>query len=365
MLRPGMKSRLCAFKWSGWAVGEPAFLTRSRPWFGCAAWLAGVWFAALTATATGQELPESIRIATWNVEWYFDDFKANNRNDLARQQSAPSRDEYDWKKRQLARVISVLQPDIIGLQEVEDREVIFQLTKELESQFQSRYRYAYIDGFDFGTEQDVAILYKSGLVEYSRFETSGDAGDDERYYNIGKHLFCRFAWGKSDDRVELFVGNAHFRAGPDESELRIKQGRLMHEWVRPRLENGENVLLLGDFNTETFPESVNRKSDLGVLMGLETDARADDLVDLNQALPEGMRFSHMGGKMFDRLLGSQAMVDDTPRRKDLVFSRIVVRPDLVIVGNKDQDHRDRYYQIPRQERDISDHYPVMAEFLIR
>lgn len=318
-----------------------------------------------SASVSAQELPDAIRIATWNVEWFFDDDKQNNRNDLAKQQSAPSRDEYDWKKHQLARVISTLQPDIIALQEVEDREVIFQLTKELESQFQSRYRYAFIDGFDFGTEQDVAVLYRTGLQEFSRFETAGDSFDEKQFYNIGKHLFCRFAWGEGKNRIELVVGTAHFRASPDEEELRIKQGRLMHAWIRPRLENGENVLLLGDFNTEHFPLKVTARTDLGVLSGLETASRSDDLVDLNRALPAEMAFSHVSGKMFDRLLASQAMIDDEKGKKDLVFSRIVVRPDLVIVGNRDANHRDGYYSIPRQERDISDHFPVMAEFLVK
>ncbi len=314
--------------------------------------------------AAADELPDVLLIATWNVEWFYDDDTSDNRNDLAKKLSAPSRAEYDWKENQIARVISVMQPDIIALQEVENREVIFQLTNHLRDQYKVTYKYAYIDGFDFGTEQDVAFLYKSGLVEYSRFEQTREMSDSDQYYNIGKHLFGRFVWGKGKDQLELVVGTTHFRASPDNEEIRVRQARLLHEWVRPRLEKGENVILLGDFNTEHTTETRDPRTDLGVLMGLEAKDNSDDMTNLNQALPQNLKFTHMGGKQFDLILASQALIDDG-KGKDLVFSRIVTRPDLSIQGQPDQDHRDNYYKIPKEERDVSDHYPVMAEFLIK
>ncbi len=317
-----------------------------------------------TAAPPADNLPKSIRIATWNVEWFFDDLTANNRADLAKQQAAPSRAEYDWKENQIARVIDGMQPDIIALQEVEDREVIFQLTRHLEDQYRVKYRYAFIDGFDFGTEQDVAILYKSGLVEFSRFEPTEAMLESDQYYSIGKHLFGRFVWGEGKETVELLVGTAHFRASPDQEELRIRQARLLHEWVRPRLENGENVILLGDFNTEQVAGTTSAKTDLGVLQGRETREKNDDLTDLNQALPPQMLPTHISGKQFDHMLASQAVIDDE-KGKDLVFSQIVTRPDLVVLGQPDRNHRDNYYRIPREERDVSDHFPVLAEFLIK
>ncbi len=67
-------------------------------------------------------------------------------------------------------VIGELQPTIMCLQEVENRDVVFQLVREIEENHNLKYRQAFIDGFDFGTEQDVAIIYRDGLVEYSRRE---------------------------------------------------------------------------------------------------------------------------------------------------------------------------------------------------
>lgn len=131
-------------------------------------------FAAGTSYGLNDERPESIRVATWNVEWFFDDFKQDNRAEIAKQNSAPSKEEWEWKLNEVARVISELQPTILALQEVENRDVIFKLTKVLEEKYKLKYRYSFIDGFDFGTEQDVALMYQSGLVEFASRANPGN-----------------------------------------------------------------------------------------------------------------------------------------------------------------------------------------------
>lgn len=309
--------------------------------------------------------PATIRVATWNVEWFFDDFKPDNRSDLAKEQSAPSRDEYDWKKRKLADVIAALEPTVIALQEVEDRDIMFELTKELENVHKLRYRYALIDGFDFTTEQDVALLYRSGLVEYSRREQTAEEADSDQLDPLSKHLFGRFQWGQGADQVELLVCTCHFRAAPEQEPQRIRQARQLQAWAGPLAEAGANVILLGDFNSERDAESTDKATDLGVLQGLDSTPTTDDFTLLNRNLPAELRVTHLGGKQYDLILASPALTVDDPAKKDLVFSRIITRPDLVIAGERDDDHFNRFYEIPRDQRDVSDHYPVMAEFLVK
>jgi hypothetical protein len=42
------------------------------------------------------------------------------------------------------------------------------------------------------------------------------------------------------------------------------------------------------------------------------------------------------------------------------------RKDLCIRGKgADEDHWNKYYEIPQSERDVSDHYPIVAEFEVR
>jgi endonuclease/exonuclease/phosphatase family metal-dependent hydrolase len=327
----------------------------------CCLGLLGLSFSV----ARADERPESIRIATWNVEWFYDDFKTDNKADLAKQNSAPSKEEWEWKLNEVARVISELQPTILALQEVENRDVIFKLTKVLEEKYQLKYRYAFIDGFDFGTEQDVAILYQSGLVEFSRREQNQEMFASKDYYNLGKHLIGRFEWGSGNEKESLLLLTTHFRATPEQEEIRKRQGRLVREWIKPALERGENVIVLGDFNSEHKAATPVPDSDLGLMCGWNTTETSDDLLDLHTQLPEELRSTHLLNKEYDRLLISPALMNDAADRVDLVFSRIITRQDLVVVGEQDKDHFNVFYQITQTERDISDHYPVMAEFLFK
>lgn len=318
-----------------------------------------------TLAAPADERPNSIRIATWNVEWFYDDDKSDNQADLAKQNSAPTKEEWEWKLNEVARVISELQPTILALQEVENRDVIFRLTKVLEEKYQLKYRYAFIDGFDFGTEQDVAIMFQSGLVEFSRREQSQEMFASKDYYNLGKHLIGRFEWGSGEEKESLLLLTAHFRATPEQEEIRKRQGRLVREWIKPALQRGENVIVLGDFNSEHKAAAPVPDSDLGIMGGWDTADPSDDLVDLHTRLPEELRSTHLLNKEYDRLFVSPALMADAPERVDLVFSRIITRQDLVVVGEQDKDHFNVFYQITQSERDVSDHYPVMAEFLFK
>jgi hypothetical protein len=59
-------------------------------------------------------------------------------------------------------------------------------------------------------------------------------------------------------------------------------------------------------------------------------------------------------------------VHSPPRVAAFEFKSIGIRRDLVIRGSgQDRDHLDQFWKIPQPERDISDHYPVVAEFSFR
>jgi len=48
-----------------------------------------------------------------------------------------------------------------------------------------------------------------------------------------------------------------------------------------------------------------------------------------------------------------------------MFSSIESVKHLVIKGKQDTDHFNGFYSIPSHERDVSDHYPVVATFKIK
>jgi hypothetical protein len=106
---------------------------------------------------------------------------------------------------------------------------------------------------------------------------------------------------------------------------------------------------------------------MGILRGLDTPDDSDDLVDLHQYLPADERGTHLArGKQFDRILVSRSLIEDDPGRVDLVFRSIELRKDVVVRGTRtDDSHWDNYYEIPQKERDLSDHYPLVARFVFQ
>jgi endonuclease/exonuclease/phosphatase family metal-dependent hydrolase len=310
--------------------------------------------------------PEPLTVATWNLEWFFDDVKANNRSDVAKEQSAPSREEWDWKLYTVAAAIAKFKPTILAVQEIEDRNVMQALTKALKEKHDLNYRVAFIDGFDSGTEQDVAIIFQSGLVEFSRREQTNEMFRSNEFYNLSKHMFARFEWQVGDRTEFLTILNMHLRATADAADLRKRQCRLAHAWVRARVEAGENVIVLGDLNVEEAAGAVQPDGDgMHLLLGRHTPSENDDLIDLLEKSESPKQATHLIlDKQFDRMLVSPKMLSSSPA--GIQFQAIEVLSRINVRGNgPDLDHWDTRFTKDRAERDISDHHPVMATFVIR
>lgn len=306
--------------------------------------------------------PQELKIATWNLEWFFDDFKGNNRSDVAKEQSAPSREEWEWRVGNFAAAIAKFEPTILAVQEIEDRGVMQNLTKVLKEKFNQSYRVAFIEGFDSGTEQDVALIFKSGLVEIARREQNNAMFESKEFYNLSKHLITRFEWQHGDRVIPLTILNLHLRATADAAELRQKQARLAHAWMRKGIASGENVLILGDLNVEESAGEVKADGDgMHLLLGRGTSSANDDLVDLLERAPAEKRRTHLIlDKQFDRILASAPMVDGTGGYR---FRGIEVLSQWNIRGaGADADHWDTRYTKDYAERDLSDHHPVMVTF---
>lgn len=328
------------------------------------AFAVSVFFQPIFCAA--DEKPKKLTIATWNVEWFYDAEQGDNYSDLSKEKSAPNEAEWNWKLDQVARVINEIDPTILALQEIENRRVLQALTKKLADKHGKGFRIAYIQGWDRFTEQNVAIIYRSGLVHYRCHEQTKEMFDSNDFNNLTKHLVAKFEWGKGKDKEELTVITAHLRASAGKADVRKKQARLLHQWISEQITAGENVVALGDFNTEENAGSVNNKSDMAVILGRETKTENDDLFDLNENVNSDYRQTHIGGREFDRIAVSRSMMEDDRRKKgDIVFSKIQTGKAVVVQGQPDKGHFDNYYKIPRNERDVSDHYPVVAEFLFK
>lgn len=320
----------------------------------------------LSSVAVADPLPEKIVIATWNVEWLFDDYTGDNPQELARKQSAPSREAWDWKLAGIAKVIAEIKPTVLALQEIENKRVMFYLTSKLRKEYALDYDVAFIEGDDFFTEQDVAVLSLSGLRGFSFRKQTKEMYDTKEYYNVNKHVLCDFCWGEGPQKVELLVLNVHFRAQPDAGAIRTRQAKLVRHWLNDAIKAGVNVAVIGDLNSEESYETTTKDGDLGTVRGLNTLATDDDLTDLFEFYKGESKETHLIHKQFDHILVTPTLVKGRLGGGGLLFKSIDIRKDLVIRGKQqDKDHMDVFWQIPEEERDVSDHYPVVAEFALQ
>ena len=318
-----------------------------------------------TSISAADAAPERIVIGTWNIEWFFDHDQSDNNSELAKKLSAPSAKDWNWRVTEAAKVIAAIHPTVLALQEIENEKVVQDLANELREVHKQDYQIAFIQGRDTYTEQDVALIYKSGLVHKERRNQTDAMYESKHYYNLSKHLFATFQWTHAGETHEITLCNVHLRAGTRGVEPRLRQCRLINYWIQPHIKKQENVIVLGDINTLCECHDYTLDEDLAVLCGKKTKGQMGDLIDLHPKLKKSKRATHMIGTEFDHILISPELLHDSDNQSDLSFRSIERRKDLVLRGKQDKDHYNIFYEIEENERDISDHYPVIATFEIK
>lgn len=332
-------------------------------------WIPCLGILGLTSLLTAEEpgfdpAPNKLVVMTWNVEWMFDADKSDNRSDLSKQQSSPSADYWKWKVAAVAKAIAACDATIVALQEIEGNQSLNDIAKELREKHRQNFRTAFIQGSDSFTEQDVGILQRSGLMNYRRYEQSKAMFDSKQYYNLSKHLVAEFRW--ADVSSPLTVLNMHLRATAESEEERTKQGRLARWWLESQLDAGQDVIFLGDINSEHPVGQVAGEMKF-FIDGGET-LNPPQCIDLLTKATDRNQPTHLIlPKQFDRIIVSPSLMVDDPSTRDWAFSSIAIRPDLAILGaGKDGEaHWDGRLTLPTSELDASDHAPVVATFELK
>lgn len=319
-----------------------------------------------TAHPNADPPPAKLVIMSWNVEWMFDDNKQDNRSDLAREQSAPSHEYWQWKVNAVADAIAKCDATVVALQEIEGSQTLADIIKALRDKHQLSYRAAFIQGSDNFTEQDVGILQRSGLVHFRRHEQSKAMFDSQQFYNLSKHVVSEFQW--RDVASPLTVMNVHMRATVEAESERTRQGKLARYWVDAQLSTEQDVVVLGDFNSEHAVGDLAGEMKELIEGSSTATQRPAKLVDLLAFAPQGARRTHLIlDKQFDRILVSNSLMVDDPNRRDWVFDNIAVRMDLAIrgAGSDGKEHWDHRLTMSTDQLDVSDHAPVVATFELR
>ena len=286
-------------------------------------------------------------VASWNLEWFFDADTSDNTSVIGHRQAAPSNNEYAWRVKLVAQAIKEFQPDVLGLQEIENLKVVKDISNSLDEQFGLSYEVAFVQGLDTHTGQDVAFIVREGLdFTYGRFEYEHSSPE---YKNLSKHLYLDLVV----DGEEFTFITVHLIASSQSG--RKRQAKTLRSWSEDWIED-YNLILLGDFNTGVTYSRTRPDTEIGHIRGLHTQNSSDDLIDGHAYLPRNQRKTHVSGRQLDRILMSPALLDDESYR----LIAMDVRRDLAIRGNRAD--RGSYWSVPQEERDISDHFPIVAKF---
>jgi endonuclease/exonuclease/phosphatase family metal-dependent hydrolase len=290
-----------------------------------------------------------LRIATWNMEWFFDADEGDN-SGPGTENSAPDAAEFHARVNTFADAIKILDPTILAVQEIEHARVLQALVDRLRTHHNLGYQIAFVEGTDTATQQDVAFLVKDGLpIIFRRFVF--ERANDPNFKDLSKHL----ALEVQTHGEPLLLVTVHLRAGSAVQE-RQRQARTLHEWIGARVAT-DNVIILGDFNTSLAVQETTPGSEMGIIRGFQSASQVDDLFDVHTTLSAADRPTHASGRQFDRVLISPALQDDTGLR----FITASTHRTLAIRGTLDNTSGVDY-ALPEAEQDLSDHFPLLAVF---
>lgn len=310
-----------------------------------------------------------LSVMTWNLGWFYDWDINDNQSETAKINSAPSRAEWEWRLHATTAAIAKVKPTVLCLQEIENRKVLDALCAQLKTQHQLNYEVCFAQGRDSFTEQDVGILVLRGLrPQYRRAPEPRIQEQRRDEKSITKQIMLELPWGEGASLRRLTIINVHLMAGDDVGKEmdRCDQARFMKRWIRDEHRRGHYVILVGDMNTAEMRSNNLKERAIDVLTGKDTDDKDDDLEDLVPQLPILDRITFPGrGSTLDHILIS-------PKLKTgpgLAYDSIRNRKDIVIRGEQPDSRLRgmdrRFWKVPQDERDLSDHYPLQAIFKMK
>ncbi len=284
--------------------------------------------------------PGPLRIATFNARNVFNDRIDGEAFVVDEALNTPTSGEYDEKLGRVARIMNQLDADVVVLQEIENRAVLDALAEraELERAYPIRILVAGNDprGVDLGFLSSVPVVeqlsHKNDL--FGRRDASG--GPKYQYARDCLEVHLRFG------SLSLVLLGVHFKAkrddDPDKRLAEAQHTRFIADTLTAR-EPGLGVLVLGDFND--FPGSPPMQAIDG--------APPDAYESAARHLPDELAWT----------VESAATTTGFALHDDLVANAVLSA--FLDVSSVDILHDD---ELAEDLRDVSDHAPVVATYVI-
>jgi len=206
---------------------------------------------------------ETVKVATFNVYWLFNDQPPHKKwwDDVR----GSTGQTYNQALDGVADVIKTIDADVIALQEVEDASVV----SDLQTTLQGRgvdYPHSWISkGADSYTGQDVALLskfpssgppvreYPNERETYMKEIDAGNEGD------TGLSKVLRVDLNISGKTLPVFVLHLKSQIGGFEADQkRLAQASIIRRLTLPLIEAGEKFVVMGDLNADRGSPTLRR-----------------------------------------------------------------------------------------------------------
>ena len=347
----------------------------------CPLLLAGLFFLGLAGAAGAQEAPAGpapFFVANWNVENLFDtvDDPDNDGDDEFLPNNPTTRwtqVRYETKLDNLAQVINGMNqgegPDILGLEEVENEDVVRDLADRLAGK---SYGLVHVDSPD-PRGIDTAMLFNRGrfaLLESHAHKVPLKWGET-------RDILHALLEDRDGEKLHVLVNHWPSRGGgTEESEQRrVIAARTLARIIEHiyQREPAARIVILGDFNDEPSDRSIRDVLDVEFFpdpSGAYDPAKIYNLASGKAKQGQGSFFHAYDGnvewRMYDQIMASGTLLQNTGDRQSEV-SLWVDKPAFMV-----EEHGwDKGAPVPTFEDQedylggYSDHFPIGVRFAYR
>ena len=198
------------------------------------------------------ESPNVLQIMTFNAYWLFD--REDDPNVEYDQKYKPG--DYEAKLAGAAEVINRNKPDVLALQEVENRGVLEDLLTFLDRPMEI----LHFDSMDSYTGQDVALLYNSEKLTQSstlknNLDFAADLKDDDGNVIVSQRTLSKgileveLEVQSTEEKIVFLVTHLKSQLGGWGADLkRIAQANTLRTKIEEVLTQNKKMFVLGDFN---------------------------------------------------------------------------------------------------------------------
>ncbi|MGV6861111.1 MAG: endonuclease/exonuclease/phosphatase family protein [Putridiphycobacter sp.] len=301
---------------------------------------------------------EKITVGFYNVENLFDTYDDPYTDDGDFTPHGDLEwDEYRYQDKinKLASVIADINPAVMGLAEVENYDVVYDLinTPQLKSK---GYKIVHEENNDT-RGIDVAAIYNPSvftLVEYDFHRVSGNGNNNTRDFLELKGQFF------GQEPIHFFINHwPSRRKGTDETEYkRIALAKSMRKRLVELMDEdiNERIIIMGDFNDEPSDESIHK-----YLM-------KDDFYNLHRKFEDKNQgtVNHQGDWLvFDQIIVSKSLLHDETYHLTKKSGEIYNKGEVTFTHPDGNTTPNRTYGGYKYFGGYSDHYAVYAKIVVK